>query len=460
VADRVRPIGIEIAALGGGQDVIRYRPIDKNEDGLEMRALFLQNDSSGDDAVGATRNGTNDLLFFDPVAGTVSLSTLKAKLSSVPIASASTVGGIRVGNGLSIDANGILSATGGGDGDGIGNFGQMFPSESAPGDDETPGWNFAMVGGISGFSPGFRVMAMGGTDTGTSQIMFIPLIGYGDTNDFSPSDEPYIYIDHFDGYSWTGPTKIAAGYANEADFALAADAANVAGRVSSYLTFNNSGSGVASGSTYNGSAARTVSYNTIGAAAAAHSHSLLAFNDSGEGDNPGTTYSGSASQTISYNTVGAAAAVHGEEHAPGGSDPIPFSSAYIAEKTWFSSGPIYTDTDLWEWWLNEYYNGISGSAGWHVRAHYTDSEIYTYDFRVIAMYDDAYGGNVRLTGVSDGPDPVLIGYAYADPSNDVDLFNDGIIQVRLMRDLTLEINPLQGPTLFVSIITIPFIPQI
>ena len=39
--------------------------------------------------------------------------------------------------------------------------------------------------------------------------------------------------------------------------------------VANIVTFNNSGSGAASGTTYNGSAARTISYNTIGAAPAA-----------------------------------------------------------------------------------------------------------------------------------------------------------------------------------------------
>ena len=38
-----------------------------------------------------------------------------------------------------------------------------------------------------------------------------------------------------------------------------------AGSVANAVTFNNSGSGVASGTTYNGSAARTISYNTVGA---------------------------------------------------------------------------------------------------------------------------------------------------------------------------------------------------
>ena len=41
----------------------------------------------------------------------------------------------------------------------------------------------------------------------------------------------------------------------------------------SNVTFNNGGAGSASGITYNGSTARTISYNTIGAAASSHTHS-------------------------------------------------------------------------------------------------------------------------------------------------------------------------------------------
>jgi hypothetical protein len=47
--------------------------------------------------------------------------------------------------------------------------------------------------------------------------------------------------------------------------ASTATSATTAGSVTNAVTFNNSGSGAASGTTYNGSAARTISYNTIGA---------------------------------------------------------------------------------------------------------------------------------------------------------------------------------------------------
>lgn len=103
------------------------------------------------------------------------------------------------------------------------------------------------------------------------------------------------------------------------------------------VTFSNGGGGVASGTTYNGSGAITVSYNTVGApsttgagasgsswnisilgSAASASTATTAttatqvsnglnFNNGGSGDASGTTYNGSAGRTISYNSIGAAA---------------------------------------------------------------------------------------------------------------------------------------------------------
>ena len=46
-----------------------------------------------------------------------------------------------------------------------------------------------------------------------------------------------------------------------------------AGSVTSSITFNNGGTGDASGITYNGAATRIISYNTVGAAASSHTHS-------------------------------------------------------------------------------------------------------------------------------------------------------------------------------------------
>lgn len=47
------------------------------------------------------------------------------------------------------------------------------------------------------------------------------------------------------------------------------------------ITFNNSGSGAASGTTFDGTYARTISYNTIGAAASGHTHTCSITNSSG-----------------------------------------------------------------------------------------------------------------------------------------------------------------------------------
>jgi len=105
-------------------------------------------------------------------------------------------------------------------------------------------------------------------------------------------------------------------------------------------TFNDSGSGDASGISFNGAAARTISYNTVGApsitgtnasgtwnisisgnaatatsatsatsaASASTAGSVtnsVTFNNAGSGDASGTTFNGGAPKTISYNTVGA-----------------------------------------------------------------------------------------------------------------------------------------------------------
>jgi hypothetical protein len=127
------------------------------------------------------------------------------------------------------------------------------------------------------------------------------------------------------------------------------------------LTINNGGAGVASGSTFNGSTAVTISYNTIGAAAVSHVHgnitsagaigstanlpvitttsgvlttstfgtvantfcqgndgrlsdtrnttNAVTFTTTG-GAAAGTTFNGSVASTIDYSTVGAAAASH------------------------------------------------------------------------------------------------------------------------------------------------------
>lgn len=126
------------------------------------------------------------------------------------------------------------------------------------------------------------------------------------------------------------------GYVLSADSAAAAgvswqSVSGGGGTTTFAATFDNSGTGAASGTTFNGSAARTISYNTIGApktdgtgasgtwsinisgnaataTSATSSGSVtnsVTFNNSGAGDASGTAFNGSAAQTISYNTLGA-----------------------------------------------------------------------------------------------------------------------------------------------------------
>lgn len=133
--------------------------------------------------------------------------------------------------------------------------------------------------------------------------------------------------------------------------------AGTASATAAAVTFNNGGAGDASGTTFNGGTARTISYNTVGAAASSHSHgnitnagaigvtanlpiitttsgvlttgsfgttantfcqgndarlsdtrsttNALTINSGGAGAASGSTFNGSTALTISYNTVGA-----------------------------------------------------------------------------------------------------------------------------------------------------------
>ena len=61
--------------------------------------------------------------------------------------------------------------------------------------------------------------------------------------------------------------------AGEDGFELVAGGGGGGGTTTNALTINNGGAGAASGATFNGAAAVTISYNTVGAAASGHTHS-------------------------------------------------------------------------------------------------------------------------------------------------------------------------------------------
>lgn len=69
------------------------------------------------------------------------------------------------------------------------------------------------------------------------------------------------------------PTKNGTGASGTWGIDISGKAAS-ADKVANALTFNSSGAGAASGSTYDGSGAKTISYNTVGAAKAVHSHAF------------------------------------------------------------------------------------------------------------------------------------------------------------------------------------------
>lgn len=69
------------------------------------------------------------------------------------------------------------------------------------------------------------------------------------------------------------PTKNGTGASGTWGVDISGKAAS-ADKVANALTFNSAGAGAASGSTYDGSGAKTISYNTVGAAKAVHSHAF------------------------------------------------------------------------------------------------------------------------------------------------------------------------------------------
>ena len=106
-------------------------------------------------------------------------------------------------------------------------------------------------------------------------------------------------------------TKATRSLPNYAGSTSQGGAAN---SVKTPITFNNGGSGAASGTTFDGSTARTISYNTIGAAASSHTHNYAGSSSAGGAATnvnastvaSGTIYvtgvSGTGSQGVKYHT--------------------------------------------------------------------------------------------------------------------------------------------------------------
>ena len=85
--------------------------------------------------------------------------------------------------------------------------------------------------------------------------------------------------------SYYNKSEVDAALASKSDtnhthkYAGSSSIGGPANSVKASLTFNNSGSGAASNTTFNGSTAKTISYNTVGAAAASHTHTKSEITD-------------------------------------------------------------------------------------------------------------------------------------------------------------------------------------
>lgn len=79
MADRVQSVKWESPSKGGTQEDITPTEIDPNEDGLDSRAVYIQNDSSSDSDVEISRDASDNMTFKDKVvSGTKTLSDLLA----------------------------------------------------------------------------------------------------------------------------------------------------------------------------------------------------------------------------------------------------------------------------------------------------------------------------------------------------------------------------------------------
>jgi len=75
--DRIRPLKIESISGGGSQDNVYPHDMNPNEDGVEVRGVLLQNDTSDDEVVVVSRDASNNMTFEDGVvSGTKTLTEL------------------------------------------------------------------------------------------------------------------------------------------------------------------------------------------------------------------------------------------------------------------------------------------------------------------------------------------------------------------------------------------------
>ena len=96
-------------AIDTSDDSFPETPIDPSADSLAANGFYAQYSSSFDTNVGFFRDVSGSLSFKDGSAGT---KTLLSLVYTLPTATVSVLGGIKVGGGLAIDGAGSLYATG------------------------------------------------------------------------------------------------------------------------------------------------------------------------------------------------------------------------------------------------------------------------------------------------------------------------------------------------------------
>lgn len=104
MADRVVPLKLESSTLGGTQTDTFPVPATVNEDGLEARSYYLQNDTSRDSSVFITRDSSNNLILHDAVLGVD-----KTLSSLVPPTTASQIANVPAGNLISTNVQSALN---------------------------------------------------------------------------------------------------------------------------------------------------------------------------------------------------------------------------------------------------------------------------------------------------------------------------------------------------------------
>jgi len=85
MTDRVQVVKWESPSKGGTQEDTVPTEINPNEDGLDARALFIQNDTSEDETVQVTRNASGDMVFSDQQVDPITLSEILAQALNVDV---------------------------------------------------------------------------------------------------------------------------------------------------------------------------------------------------------------------------------------------------------------------------------------------------------------------------------------------------------------------------------------